>query len=277
MYIAPNVKDAKAHALQLLSHDANLHGQQRYWVKRASKAPPSVCFLPKNKLNELKPWGRKPQRFTLHAMSRDLWTSHILPFAGQCGSQIWALFTVNQCMLSWSLNVWLTPPRLENWDWLFWRLQALQWTRNGLPAEAQSYYNCHPLPLTRPHAGPLLRAYPNVHWKHRVIFSYYRHPVRERGRLVARYLQLLITTARTCMQTAEMMHCKDLLPLIRAWNTALSELWNDNALPDDVIFWELDIVAMFPNLSRDRVWESIQEILHRPANTTGTWPPFLCH
>ena len=66
--------------------------------------------------------------------------------------------------------------------------------------------------------------------------------------------------ATTCMQTAEMMHCKDLLPLIRAWNTALRELWNNDALPDGVVFWGLDIIAMFPNLSRDRVWESIQEM-----------------
>ena len=62
------------------------------------------------------------------------------------------------------------------------------------------------------------------------------------------------------MHTAVTMHCNDLLPLIRAWNIALRGLWNNNALPDDVNFWELNILAMFPNLSRDRVWASIQEM-----------------
>ena len=91
----------------------NRHVSKTYWVKGASKAPPSVRFLPKNKLNELKHWGRKPQSFALHTMSRDLWTSHILPFAGQYRPQIWALFTVNRCILSWSLTVWLAPLALK--------------------------------------------------------------------------------------------------------------------------------------------------------------------
>ena len=48
--------------------------------------------------------------------------------------------------------------------------------------------------------------------------------------------------------------------LVRQWNSVLHDLWLRGELPDSVTFWELDIVAMFPNLSRDRVWAAIQEI-----------------
>ena len=67
--------------------------------------------------------------------------------------------------------------------------------------------------------------------------------------------------ANRCMRTAEMMHCEDLLPLVRQWNSALHDLWVQANLPDKVTFWELDVVAMFPNLSKDRVWVAIQEML----------------
>ena len=82
VYIAPSAKDAKAHAMQLLYNQATLHGQKPFWISRASKSPPSVRFLPKNKLNELQHRGRTPQRFALHGLPTDLWLLYILPSLG---------------------------------------------------------------------------------------------------------------------------------------------------------------------------------------------------
>ena len=181
-----------------------------------------------------------------------------MPYADVAKSVLWTVFTVNQCMLSWTFNVWTAPPRIEEYDWLSWSLHRMQLRLNNLGPESSSYSLPHPLPLVAPKLGPLLRRYTNIERKHRVIFSYYRHPLRQRGQLVARCLQLLLTAATTCLPTAELMHCKDLLTLVRQWNETVRQLWIHHELPDRVTFWELDIVAMFPNLSRDRVWAAVQ-------------------
>ena len=80
---------------------SEVHGPKQFWIARPSKSPPVVRYLLKNKLNELKQWGRPPHRYSLHAPPKDLWTELILPMAGASRTQVWTLFMVNHCMLTW--------------------------------------------------------------------------------------------------------------------------------------------------------------------------------
>ena len=58
-----------------------------------------------------------------------------------------------------------------------------------------------------------------------------------------------------------MLHCKDILPWVGYWNSRIQERCATGEPKDPhVELFELDIKAMFPSLSRDGVWEAIQEL-----------------
>ena len=60
--------------------------------------------------------------------------------------------------------------------------------------------------------------------------------------------------------TLETAHCKDLLSVVREWNTRRSALWHRGDLWGPMQLFELDIKAMFPSLNRKDVWDAFNTI-----------------
>ena len=58
-----------------------------------------------------------------------------------------------------------------------------------------------------------------------------------------------------------MEHCKDVLGMVRYCNARIAEKWNAGELKDtETELFELDIKSMFPSLSREGVWDALQDL-----------------
>ena len=57
--------------------------------------------------------------------------------------------------------------------------------------------------------------------KWRILFSYYRHPLRWYGRLIGRCLTILVNLCPVYLPSLEMPQTKDLLSAVRYWNSRM--------------------------------------------------------
>ena len=63
--------------------------------------------------------------------------------------------------------------------------------------------------------------------KNRITFSYFRHPLKQRGKIVGRALSLLPRQAQLCMATFEMLDLRNICIFVERVNEQLCEQSGD--------------------------------------------------
>ena len=258
LHVAANATEARKYAMDHIKEQAALHGVQRYWSSGKRTSPPTVRDVPKNKLDELQGWKVAPQQFCLDHIPLSAWRHVVWPFLSD-PLALWSLGASNTHMMRWAHRIFVMTIRFEPWHSLHDKFRRLF---------AKLHPRDVPGPPHRPPRVPshwtsgsrLLSPLVPASWKTRLIFSHYRHPLRARGRIISRCLQLLIGEAMRVLGTLEMAHCKDLLSVVRESNTRLFDLWHTGDLWGPVELFDLDIKAMFASLNRQDVWDAFNTI-----------------
>ena len=70
----------------------------------------------------------------------------------------------------------------------------------------------------------------------------------------------MLVEAVCVIHCCEMLHCKDLLMVIITWQSQLTDYWHVHGQHALVKFFEVDIIARFPSLDRDAVWQNVQHL-----------------
>ena len=196
LHIAPDARGARKWALAHLHHNASLHGLQKHWSSGPRKGPPTVRYVPKNKLDELLRWKCTPQPFCMDLIPVTVWQHHIWPFFPSAAA-LWTLCTVNTYMLRWAYRALHGCLRFEPWDALYWHSRRL-WLSLGLHRAVNR------VPGHWASAPRMLSPLRDIDWKTRLVFSHYTHRMRARGRQISRCLQLLVTEGTRVLHTLEM-------------------------------------------------------------------------
>ena len=125
LHVAPSTRDARNWALAYIHNLAALHGVDKYWTTGTKKGPPTVRNVRKYKLDELKNWRVKPQRFCLDTMPGHLWQTIIWPYLWDTVA-LWSLCVANTYMLTSAVRHILQATRFEPWDGIHWRLHRFR-------------------------------------------------------------------------------------------------------------------------------------------------------
>ena len=99
----------------------------------------------------------------------------------------------------------------------------------------------------------------NSEWKQRILFTYHKHPLKYRGKLVGRALSLLLKEAKRVLPGNLILTTACVQRFVCRWNKWFADDHDPASPLPPLSLFELDVREMFPSMDREVVLSALEE------------------